>query len=123
VLVGAFSDCGTTNNDGLCPPGESGGVRILLGGWLIVLGLILVVAVYVRALGATGQTWGRRLVGVKVVDRMTGEPVGIGHALGRQLFACFISTQIFGLGYLWMLWDDRRQTWHDSVVGSIVIEV
>jgi len=32
-----------------------------------------------------------------------------------------ISGQIFYLGYLWMLWDDKQQTWHDKVVGSIVV--
>ena len=25
------------------------------------------------------------------------------------------------LGYLWMLWDDRRQTWQDKVANSIVV--
>ena len=54
---------------------------------------------------------------------MTGEPIGIGKALGRQLFASFISGQIFSLGYLWMLWDDKKQTWHDKIVGSVVIKV
>ena len=30
-------------------------------------------------------------------------------------------AQIFYLGYLWMLWDDKKQTWHDKVVGSSVV--
>ncbi|MEY4173609.1 MAG: hypothetical protein RI900_774, partial [Actinomycetota bacterium] len=34
----------------------------------------------------------------------------------------FISTALFYLGYLWMLWDGEKQTWHDKVVGSIVID-
>jgi hypothetical protein len=25
------------------------------------------------------------------------------------------------LGYLWALWDERKQTWHDKVVNSIVV--
>jgi len=25
------------------------------------------------------------------------------------------------IGYLWMLWDDEKQTWHDKVVGSVVV--
>ena len=121
--VGAFDGCTfTENNDDLvCPAGKpSGG---LLAG-AIVLGLVgyLIVAfIYVRSLGATGQTWGRRIVGIKVVGETTGTPIGFGRALGRQLFAVFISGQVFYLGYLWMLWDDKKQTWHDKVVGSIVI--
>jgi hypothetical protein len=27
------------------------------------------------------------------------------------------------LGYLWMLWDDQKQTWHDKIVDSAVIRV
>ena len=96
---------------------------IALGGLLIAVGFIVVIVIYIRALGKTGQTWGRKIAGVKVVGEMTGQPIGIGKALGRQLFASFISGQIFYLGYLWMLWDDKKQTWHDKVVGSIVIKV
>jgi len=27
------------------------------------------------------------------------------------------------LGFLWMLWDKDRQTWHDKAAGSFVIRV
>ena len=53
----------------------------------------------------------------------TGQPLGFGKALGRTLFEWFLSAQVFYLGYLWMLWDDQRQTWHDKVVGSQVFRV
>ena len=25
------------------------------------------------------------------------------------------------LGYLWMLWDRERQTWHDKVANTVVV--
>jgi uncharacterized RDD family membrane protein YckC len=56
-----------------------------------------------------------------VVRSRTGEPLGVGRAIGRQLFAGFISGQVCYLGYLWMLWDEQKQTWHDKVVDSIVV--
>jgi uncharacterized RDD family membrane protein YckC len=34
----------------------------------------------------------------------------------------FLSGQILGLGYFWMLWDDNDQTWHDKIVKSIVVK-
>jgi uncharacterized RDD family membrane protein YckC len=37
------------------------------------------------------------------------------------LFASFISANVFYLGYLWMLWDDKKQTWQDKVVTSVVV--
>ena len=56
-----------------------------------------------------------------MVDKYTGQPIGVGKALGRYLFAAFISGQVCDLGYLWMLWDADKQTWHDKVVNSIVV--
>ena len=123
-LIGsAFNNCVSVGDKIVCPAGEPNGVQIGLGGLLIAVGFIVVIVLYVRSLGTTGQTWGRKIAGVKVVGETTGEPIGIGKALGRQLFASFISSQIFSLGYLWMLWDEKNQTWHDKIVGSVVIKV
>jgi uncharacterized RDD family membrane protein YckC len=127
LLITAFDDCysferldGTTDFE--CPDGINGAA--LAGGIaLMVIGLLVVAFIYLRALGKTGQTWGRKIVGIKVIGETDGQPIGFGRALGRQLFAGFISAQIFYLGYLWMLWDDKKQTWHDKVVGSIVVKV
>jgi hypothetical protein len=51
-----------------------------------MVGMLFVIVIYVRALGRTGQTWGRRVAGVRVVRNRTGAPIGFGRALGRQLF-------------------------------------
>ena len=121
MIAAAFADCVTVFDDVICPDGApSGG---LLGGGIAVavLGFLFVVILYVRALGRTGQTWGRRIVGIKVVRVDSGDVPGIGRALGRQLFAQIISANILYLGYLWMIWDKDRQTWHDKVAGTIVV--
>ncbi len=123
ILIGAsFQDCVTINDEVVCPDGSPDGGMIAGGIALIILGVLVVAFIYLRALGKTGQTWGRKIVGIKVVGETTGDPIGFGRALGRQLFASFISGQILYLGYLWMLWDDKKQTWHDKVVNSIVVE-
>ena len=95
---------------------------VLIGMLIVGLGVLFVLWLYVRAIGRTGQSWGARIVGVKVVRADDGTPIGFGRALGRTLFANIISANIFYLGYLWMLWDDRKQTWQDKVVSSIVID-
>jgi uncharacterized RDD family membrane protein YckC len=123
LIGGSFSDCVTIDNELLCPDGSPKGGMIGGGIALMAVGFLLVAFIYVRALGKTGQTWGRKIVGIKVIGQSSGEPIGFGRALGRQLFASFISAQIFYLGYLWMLWDDRNQTWQDKVVNSIVVKV
>lgn len=124
--VGAFEGCNSfEDEDGftelVCPPGEPDGAMLAGAIGLGVVGLVAVVVLYVRALGRTGQTWGRKIVGVKVVRARTGEPPGIGRALGRTLFANVISSNVCYLGYLWMLWDDQKQTWHDKVCDTWVV--
>jgi uncharacterized RDD family membrane protein YckC len=121
LLISSFDGCVAINDEIICPPDNSRGGTIAAAIALIVAALLIVFVLYVKALGKTGQTWGRKIVGVSVVGEMTGEPLGFGKALGRVLFAGMISGQIFYLGYFWMLWDDKQQTWHDKVVGSIVV--
>ena len=43
-----------------------------------------------------------------------------GGCFGRQL-AKLLSLIPLGLGFWWMLWDPRRQTWHDKIAGTIVV--
>lgn len=127
LVASAFADC-TTRDTGddiveiVCPPGSPDVAAIVGGIALGVAGVLLVAFVYVRAMGSTGQPWGARIVGVRVVGQRTGTPIGFGAALGRSLFANVFSSSVFWLGYLWMLWDDDSQTWHDKVVSSVVVE-
>ena len=87
-----------------------------------ILGYLVVIVVYLRALGRTGQTWGCRIVGIKVIRAETGEPLGVWTALGRQLFANIISAYILYLGYLRAAGDKQGETWHDKIVKSAVIK-
>ena len=61
-----------------------------------------------------------RLGGSRVMD--FGEVIGYGRAFGRALVA-IVSTFVLLLGYLWMIWDVRKQTWHDKAVSSLPIRV
>ncbi|MGA1051640.1 MAG: RDD family protein [Ilumatobacteraceae bacterium] len=92
-----------------------GGVALLGLGWVVLL------VVYLRGLAKTGQTWGRRIAGVRVVRIDSGGVPGWGKAIGRTLFAGLVSGNFCYLGYLWMLWDDKNQTWHDKVTGTVVV--
>ena len=95
---------------------------LMVGGVVVlIVGFVLVAIVYLRALARTGQTWGRRIVGIKVIRSDTAGPPGWGRAIGRSLFASIISRGLFYLGYLWMLWDSEHQTWHDKVAGTYVV--
>lgn len=126
ILLSAFDGCvtyeiGDEVSELICPPGKPDAGSIALAIALFVVGAIVTTVVYVRALGRTGQTWGRKIVGIKVVRKDTGAPLGVGKAFGRTAFAWIISSNICYLGYLWMLWDGEKQTWHDKIVGAVVV--
>lgn len=106
----------TCTNSDLNNPG-----LVFAGIVVIALGMMFVLFLYARSLGKSGQTMGRKIMGIRVVDQFTEQPIGFGRALGRTVFANIISGSFFYLGYLWMLWDADRQTWHDKVVGSVVV--
>jgi len=102
--------------------------RSLNGGFFVVLALLfiagLVVAYfyYIKPVASQGQTLGMRVAKVRVVDAATGQPgIGIGRTIGRYLARSTISGWICYLGFFWMLFDDRNQTWHDKIVNTIVV--
>jgi uncharacterized RDD family membrane protein YckC len=123
IFVVGLGDCSTDRfTDELVCDGRENVGAIVAGSIVLFLGWVFVAFLYVRALAKRGQTWGRHLVGVRVVDATTGGAPGWGKAIGRTLFASFISGNFCYLGYLWMLWDAKRQTWHDKVAGTLVVE-
>lgn len=65
----------------------------------------------------SGQTPGKRVLGVRVM-RADGTRLRLGNALRRQV-GYWISS-IFFLGFFWILFDNKRQGWHDKLGGTIV---
>jgi uncharacterized RDD family membrane protein YckC len=72
--------------------------------------------------GPTGQTIGKKAMGIRVIDFGGGGSIGYGRAFIRWI-GRFVSAIVFLLGYLWMLWDSERQTWHDKFANSVVVPV
>jgi uncharacterized RDD family membrane protein YckC len=68
----------------------------------------------------SGQTIGKRAVGIRVIDFSSGGSIGVGRALIRYV-GKIISGIACALGYLWMLWDPEKQTWHDKMANSVVV--
>ena len=67
-----------------------------------------------------GQTPGKMAAGIKVVA-VSGEPVGVGRALGRAA-AEYVSAVTLGLGYAVAAFSDKRAL-HDYIAGTRVIYV
>ena len=67
-----------------------------------------------------GQTLGKRAMGIRVVRKTNGAPLGFGLATGRT-FARLADTFTLGLGLLWAAWDPQSQTFHDKIAGTLVV--
>jgi uncharacterized RDD family membrane protein YckC len=85
----------------------------------VVAALSLLYFAYLEG-SPSGQTVGKRMLGIRVMDFETGAPLGFGRAALRQ-FARGLSACALALGYLWMLWDPERRTWHDKLTDSVAV--
>jgi uncharacterized RDD family membrane protein YckC len=84
------------------------------------LTLLLFLLNFVVLAGTTGQTAGMRILGIYIV-RESGKPFTIKQAAVRHLLGYPLSTAVFFLGFLWMLWDPRQQGWHDKLARTVVV--
>ena len=91
-----------------------------VGSLLQLAGLVVFVVLWSKQIAATGQSWGKKAVGVRVVDAQTGQAIGQGRAVGRY-FAQILSALPCYLGFLWPLWDPKKQSFHDKIVGTYVV--
>lgn len=92
---------------------------VLVASTLLGLGGFLYVWLMI---GFKGQTLGKMAVGIRVVDRK-GEVPDLGQAALREIMGKFISGFFFALGYIWALFDPRRQSWHDKIADTYVVRV
>lgn len=97
------------------------GLGLLVGvlGYLALLGYVVLQLV---KMGNTGQTIGKKVVGLKVIKEDTGQPVGPGLAIGRQV-CHVVDSLICYIGYLLPLWDAKKQTIADKIIGTVVLQV
>lgn len=79
-------------------------------------------AVYnVSMWAAKGTTIGGIICGLKVV-RLDDRPIDWGVAIVRGL-AAFLSLVVAGLGFIWVAFDDDKQSWHDKIAGTTIVYV
>ena len=70
--------------------------------------------------GRTGRSVGKSVVGTALVRAADGSYIGGGMAFVRELAHVLDGLPCY-LGYLWPLWDDKRQTFSDKVCGTVVV--
>ena len=70
--------------------------------------------------GRTGQSMGKRVLETKLVAEVNGQPIGAVNAFLRDLL--HILDGIAYIGYLWPLWDAKRQTFADMIMKTVVVD-
>jgi uncharacterized RDD family membrane protein YckC len=131
--------------------GSGSSLTINKGPYLIMtlLSLVIQIGYYVYFYSTTGKTVGKMALNIRVI-RKDNRPLDINTAVRRQAIAIGVgivslllvlavfdasslsslstfSTLSFGVGlvslldYLWAFWDKERQTLHDKVANTVVI--
>ena len=95
------------------------------------LGIIAYVLSYIAVLaysiwnwgyrqGTTGQSIGKSVMKFKVVSEKTWQPIGFALSIVRQL-AHFVDAVICYIGFLFPLWDAKRQTLADKIMSTVCV--
>lgn len=96
------------------------GDQLIYGFWDVMFNyiapLVLTIFFWVKFLG----TPGKMLLNLRVVDGTTGGKLSLGKAIGRY-FAYIPATIPLFLGFFWIIFNDRKQGWHDLLAGTVVV--
>jgi uncharacterized RDD family membrane protein YckC len=71
-------------------------------------------------LGGQGQSLGKRALGMMLISEETGQPIGTLNAFLRDI-CHIIDAIICYIGFLFPLWDAKRQTLADKIMRTVVI--
>ncbi len=65
-------------------------------------------------------TPGQRILGLRVVDANTQQPISIGKAILRYI-GLIVSFLVCFVGVIWVAFDARKQGWMDKIAGTVVL--
>lgn len=114
AAAGLWPESGWTED--LPLPGDFSAANVLRGVFFFGFPIFY----YVYLTGAYGQTFGKMAFRIKVLNE-DGTPIGYKKALLRWLsyFLCDLTLYV---GYLWAIFDKRKQGLHDRVCRTIVVQ-
>jgi len=98
--------------------GSALGPVLMAVGYLAIVGT-MIWNLFVRQ-GSTGWSVGKQAVGIRLLKEETMQPMGGGLAFVRYLAHILDGLPCY-LGYLWPLWDNKRQTFADKIMSTVVV--
>lgn len=98
---------------------ETAAIAMIIGLGVMLASMIWVAYNRWVIAGRTGQSFGKRVTKIKLIGEESNAPIGAGNACIRDLVHLLDALTV--AGYLWPLWDGRRQTFADKVMKTIVV--
>jgi uncharacterized RDD family membrane protein YckC len=80
----------------------------------------VVAAVLAWMKSTMGQSLGQKAVNIRMVREADGQMASFGLAFGRE-YAHIVDYAVCCVGFLWPLWDGKKQTLADKIVRTVVI--
>ncbi len=85
-----------------------------------VLEAVISFGYYILLTAAFGATLGKMALGIRVVDER-GQKAGFFKVLIRETIGKLVSGIVLLLGFIWILFDGKRQGWHDKIAATFVV--
>ena len=101
------------------PDFETAAVAMIIGLSVILASLAWVAYNRWMIAGKTGQSLGKRMTKIRLIGEETNTPIGAKNAFIRDLVHILDALTV--VGYLWPLWDDKKQTFADKIMKTIVV--
>ena len=107
----------------MAAPFMSGSVPITTGDTFIVyfFGGLPYMLYYVLFWFFFQATPGKMLCKLTIVNAKDGGKLGMLQCFLRCI-GYSVSNIVFWLGFIWVLFDDRKQGWHDKIAGTVVVK-
>jgi uncharacterized RDD family membrane protein YckC len=86
----------------------------------LVLPLAYLIWNYGYRQGTTGSSIGKSILKFQVVSEKTWQPIGFGLSIVRQI-AHVVDTILCYIGFLFPLWDAKRQTLADKIMTTVCV--
>jgi uncharacterized RDD family membrane protein YckC len=113
VLIFAGTLTSTNNN-----------ASVEASGGLVFLAYLATFAIWVYnrsiLMGRTGQSWGKKALNLRLVRMVDGQPLGGLMCFVRDIVHVIDAIPCM-IGYLFPLWDARRQTFADKIINTVVL--
>lgn len=101
----------------------------LLEGVLVLVTLVVGWLIWLAFTAQTSQTPAKRMLGVYVLDSVTGAPASSGKIWVREVLVKWllvsVANAVIGVAWfidsLWVFFDKDRQTLHDKVASTVVV--